>query len=248
MLTFGKKEVGAGQLEIKGFVPLSLSDWDGKVVSVIFLPHCNLRCPFCYNKNLVLNPERMPTIRLKQVLAYLEENKKWIDGVVITGGEPTLHKDLVDLCKRVKEMGLRVKLDTNGTNSAIVSELIEKKLVDCIALDVKAELTREAYSKASGVDADLFLERIRNTVQMLISGNVEYEFRTTVVPTLHQMTDIEKICDAIKGCRKFTLQNFKSDVETIDPKYQTLKSFSKKEMVQFLEVARKSVPNTIVRG
>ncbi len=229
-------------------MPISLSDWDGKVASVIFLPHCNMRCPFCYNKNLVLCPEKMPTITLKQVLAYLDENKGWIDGVVITGGEPTLHKDMPDLCKRVKELGLKVKVDTNGTNPAVVSELIEKKLVDYVALDVKAELTREAYSNACGVDASSLVQEIKSTVATLSSGKVEYEFRTTVVPKLHKITDIKRICSAIKDCTKFALQNFKPNVETINPTFQTTKSFSKAEMDMFLKAARRIIPNTIVRG
>jgi len=235
-------------LEIKGFVPISFSDWDGKVASMIFLPHCNMRCPFCYNRTLVLCPDTMPTIGLKQVVTYLEENQKWVDGVVITGGEPTLQKDLPSLCSRFKELGLKVKVDTNGTNPTAINKLIEKKLVDYIALDVKADLTREAYSKACGVDAGSFLQRIKSTIRALMGDKVEYEFRTTVVPTLHQIEDMERICDAIKGCSKFALQNLKSDAETIDPKYQTLKAFSKSEMNKFLKVAQRIIPNAIVRG
>ncbi len=235
-------------MEIKGFVGVSLSDWDGKVSSVVFLPGCNFRCPFCYNKGLVLHPEEMPTVAYGQVEAYLETNQKWIDGVVLTGGEPTLHGDLPLLCARIKKMGFRVKVDTNGTNPAMMNRLIDEKLVDYVALDVKAPLTKEKYSEACGVGAGPFLGKVGGVIQTLLNGSVEYEFRTTVIPTLHQTEDIEKICLTIKGCRKYALQNFKSEVETINPKYQNLKPFSGTQMENFLNVAKKIVPNTIVRG
>jgi len=235
-------------MEIKGFVAVSLSDWDSKVSSVIFLPGCNMRCPFCYNKNLVLHPEKMPIISLEHVENYLEANRKWIDGLVITGGEPTNQTDLPFLCERIKKLGFQVKVDTNGTNPAMINGLIRKQLVDYVALDVKAPLTEKKYSQVCGVDASSFLEKIKETIQILLDGEVEYELRTTMVPKLHQMEDIEKICQAIKGCKKYVLQNFKSDAETLDPKYQSLKPFSKMQMKNFLQTARKIVTNTVARG
>ncbi len=235
-------------MEIKGFIGVSLSDWDGKVSSVIFLPGCNLRCPFCYNKSLVLQPEKMPSIALESIEDYLQTNRKWIDCVVVTGGEPTLHVDLPLLCKKIKELGLGVKVDTNGSNPNMVSGLLEKGLVDYIALDVKAPLTSQKYSEACGVNTDKILEKIRATIQMLLDDAVTYEFRTTLVPTLHQTGDVEAICQSIKGCKKYALQNFKSEVETIDPKFQGVKPFSMAQMEDFLQVAKKIVPNTVLRS
>lgn len=235
-------------MDIKGFVDISLSDWDGRVSSTIFLPNCNMRCPFCYNKDLVLRPEKMSTIAQTRIENYLQTNREWIDGVVLTGGEPTLHKDLPFLCEKIKKVGFRVKVDTNGTNPAMISRLIRKRLVDYVALDVKAPLTEEKYLECCGVTATSFIQRIRETIQVLLSHTVDYEFRTTVVPTLHQTEDIEKICQAIKGCKKYALQNFKSDVETIDPKYRNLKTFSKTQMENFLKAAKKIVPHTALRG
>lgn len=234
-------------MEIKGFVAVSLSDWDGKVSSVIFLPGCNMRCPFCYNKNLVLRPEKMPSIAYGDIESYLEKNRNWIDGVVVTGGEPTLEADLPVLCGKIKKMGFGVKVDTNGTNPALVTRLIDGRLVDYVAMDVKAPLAKGEYSEACGVAADNLLERISETIDILLSHAVECEFRTTVVPTLHLMEDVNAICRAIKGCRKFALQTFKSDVEMIDAKYEKLKPFSQREMENFLQEARKIVPNTILR-
>lgn len=235
-------------MEIKGFVGVSLSDWDGKVSSVIFLPRCNLRCPFCYNKSLVLHPEEMPTIPFVQVENYLEANQKWIDGIVITGGEPTLHEELPLLCEKIKKTGSDVKVDTNGTNPKVICRLIERRLVDSVAMDVKAPLNKEKYSAACGLNATPFLERINETIKILLTDAVEYEFRTTVVPTLHRLEDVEGICQAVKGCKKYALQNFKSEVETINPKYQNLKPFSEKQMGNFLRIAKRAVPNAIFRG
>lgn len=235
-------------MEIKGFIDVSFSDWDTKVSSVIFLPGCNLRCPFCYNKNLVLQPKEMPSIPLERIEKYIDANRKWIDGIVITGGEPTLHDDLPVLCERLKNLSFRVKVDTNGTNPKMIGRLIDAKSVDYVALDVKAPLTAEEYSEATGVNARSLLEKITETITLLLDSPVEYEFRSTLVPILHGIEDVKLICQAIKGCRKYALQNFKSEVETINPKYQNLKPFSKTEMTDFQQAARKFVFNTIVRG
>jgi len=235
-------------MEIKGFEGISLSDWDGKVSSVVFLPGCNMRCPFCYNKSLVLNPEKMPTTSQKQIESYLEANRKWIDGIVITGGEPTIHASLPLLCEKMKKTGFMVKVDTNGTNPTMISRLMKEQLIDHIALDVKAPLTQQKYSRACGVNATQFLEKIKETIHVLLNEAVAYELRTTVVPTLHRTKDIERICQAIQGCRKYALQNFKSDAETLNPKFQNLKPFSKTQMENFLQTARKIVPNATLRG
>jgi len=235
-------------MEIKGFVDVSFSDWDGKISSVVFLPRCNLRCPFCYNKTLVLDSEIMPTIARERIMKYLEANRKWIDGVVITGGEPTTHRDLPNLCGELKRIDYQIKIDTNGTNPTMMQNLIENHLVNYIALDLKAPLSETRYHKASGVNPAVFLDRVKAAIQILLDEKVDYEFRTTLVPKLHRRKDVEKICQAIKGCKKYALQNFKSDVETIDPRFHGLKPFSQTQMETFLQTARKTVPNTILRG
>ncbi len=235
-------------MEIKGFIDLSFSDWDGKLSSVIFLPKCNFRCPFCYNKILVLKPDTMQTIAYERIEKYLRTNRKWIDGVVITGGEPTTHKDLPNLCSELRSLGFQVKVDTNGTSPEMIRKLIDDHLVDYVALDLKAPLTKEKYSKASGVKATGFLDRIKETIRILLDNYVDYELRTTLVPTLHRIEDVERICQAARGCRKYALQNLKSDTETIDPRFQDLKPFTQAQMDVFFQAARKIVPNTILRG
>ncbi|HKZ95283.1 MAG TPA: anaerobic ribonucleoside-triphosphate reductase activating protein [Candidatus Bathyarchaeia archaeon] len=235
-------------MEIKGFIDVSLSDWDGKVSSVIFLPECNFRCPFCYNKRLVLQPQTMSTIALERVEKHIQANKKWIDGVVITGGEPTRHEELPSLCNRLKAMGYCVKVDTNGTNPFMLRDLVDRQLINYVALDVKSPLTEKDYSLAAGVKAASFLEKITETIEFLLAGNVDYEFRTTLVPTLVETESVDRICQTIKGCRKYMLQNFKSDVETLDPRFQALRPFSTAQMESFLRAAKKAVPTACLRG
>jgi pyruvate formate lyase activating enzyme len=236
-------------MEIKEVIGFSLVDWDGKISSVFFLPNCNFRCPFCYNSTLVLHPEREENIPFEQVENYLKKQRNWLDGVCITGGEPTLHSDLPSLCSRLKEMGFLVKIDTNGTNPTMMKELIEKGLVDYIAVDIKAPLTVEKYSKAIGINAEKLLGKVKETVGLLMGSKIDYEFRTTVVPTIHEEKDIKEICRDIKGCKKYVLQNFDVSLgkTTLDPEFSKLKPFTDEEMNMFLTVAQKFLPNVKLR-
>jgi len=207
-----------------------------------------LRCPFCYNVNLVLHPEKLPTIPFEQIEQRLNKSRGWIDGVVITGGEPTIHNGLLGVCEKIKDMGFLVKLDTNGTNPMMVRELVDKRLVDYVAMDIKAPLTVEKYSRVCGANVENLIGKIGETIDILLENRVEYEFRTTVVPNLHEERDIEEICQRIRGCRKYVIQNYKGDVETIDSKFKGLKPFSEKKMKAFLITAKTIIPHTILRG
>jgi pyruvate formate lyase activating enzyme len=233
--------------EVKGFIDLSLVDWSGKVTAVIFLPHCNLRCPFCYNATLVLDPEEMRTIPFAEIRLYLMHNKNWLDGVVITGGEPTIHNGLPLLCNQIKKLGLKVKLDTNGTNYDMLQKLIAKKHVDYVALDIKAPLIPERYFNAAGVNARKLIIEVEKAIGILLKGSVDYEFRTTLVPTIHSDKDITLICNRISDCKKYVLQNFKNDVKTLSPRLENVGSFSDSDMKAFLELARKIAINTFLR-
>jgi pyruvate formate lyase activating enzyme len=189
----------------------------------------------------------MTTIPYEEIERYLTTNRSWLDGVAITGGEPTIQRELPTLCRRIKKLDLKVKLDTNGTNSSMVKKLIAEELVDYIALDVKAPLSNETYSRSAGIDAEKLLPEVETTIDLLLEDPVDYEFRTTLVPTIHEKNDIQRICGRIEGCKKYALQNFKSGVETLDPKCRNLKSFSPREMKAFLKLARKTVLNTVLR-
>jgi pyruvate formate lyase activating enzyme len=240
-------EVSVFCMEIKGFVDISLVDWDEKVSSTIFLANCNMRCPFCYNAALVLHPEKLRTIPFEEIAEYLERNREWLDGVVITGGEPTIHSDLPNLCEKIKKLGFAVKIDTNGTNPTLIRELINKKLVDYIALDIKAPLEQDKYYSTIGINTPNLLNKISETISILQTSQIDYEFRTTLVPTIHKEKDIEEICQRIRNCKKYVLQNYKTDVETVNPSFSSLKPFSQEELKTFLKIARKIIPNTILR-
>lgn len=190
---------------IKGFVETSLCDWDGFVSSVVFLPGCNLRCPFCQNAALIGAYDDLPTIAFDSVARYLRRNSEWIDGVVITGGEPTIWKDLAGLIADFKRLGLGVKLDTNGTRPDVLADLIDAGLLDYIAMDLKAPLD-ERYAAASGTEVDL--GDIERSIEIVSTFGEAYEFRTTLVPGLVGEEEVDLIAKAIKGARRYVLQRF----------------------------------------
>jgi pyruvate formate lyase activating enzyme len=192
-------------MEIKGFIETSLIDWDGKLVSVFFLPGCNFRCPFCHNHQLWKAPQNVETVPWLRISEFLAGKKGWIDGAVITGGEPTIHQDLPLLLLALKDMGLEIKIDTNGANPEMLAYLLEKKLVDYVAMDLKAPLD-QTYNQASGVEADL--EAVKRSIAMLMEGKTPYEFRTTVVPLFHSLQNIKQMGRSIKGAKTWVLQQF----------------------------------------
>ena len=185
----------------------------------------------------------METLPFKYIEDQLEKQKGWVDGVCITGGEPTIHNSLPELCSRIKKMGFMVKLDTNGTNPTTLKELIDMNLVDYVAMDIKAPLTNEKYSKAVGVNAETLLENVKESIRLLMDSGTDYEFRTTVVPSIHTLEDIKKICHSLKGCRKYVLQKFDVSIGQIvlDPKFMS-KSLSEEEMQKFLATAQEVIP------
>ena len=176
---------------IGGFQKLSLIDFPEKISCIVFTVGCNFRCPFCYNLELVL-PSKIPsqpTISEKEIFDFLKKRKGKIDGVVITGGEPTLHPDLEEFVKKIKELGFLVKLDTNGYNPDVIYRLVKKNLLDYVAMDIKAP--KEKYEFFSGIKLDL--ERIQASVDFLKKNYIDYEFRTTLAPGLTKKDILEKM-------------------------------------------------------
>ncbi|MBL7141967.1 anaerobic ribonucleoside-triphosphate reductase activating protein [Patescibacteria group bacterium] len=192
----------------KGWQKTSLNEWPGKVCSVVWTSGCNFCCPFCYNYDLVLNPEKLPLIKEKQILDYCKKNKDLLDGIMITGGEPLINKkeDLIRFIKKAKKLGLKIGIETNGTNPKMIQFLIVNDLVDYLAMDIKAPLIQERYDQITGGKVDL--KNIKKSVKIIIDSEIDSEFRTTVVPGLLNQDDILKITQDIKGAKKYYLQQF----------------------------------------
>jgi len=224
-------------MEIKGFIPTSLVDWDGKVSAVIFLPGCSFKCSFCSNKELVLFPEKLKTVDFEEIVQKIEASRQFIDGVVITGGEPTIHESLPQLCQKLREMGFKIKLDTNGSNPKMLERLFQQKLIDYVAMDIKTSF--EKYKEIVNCSVDL--ENIKKSIE-LIGKLPDYEFRTTCVPKIVTQEDLLKIAEYLKSIganKKFFLQQFRND-ECLSEKFEAIKPYSKEEMQGFYELIKNS--------
>ncbi len=206
-------------IEIKGFLETSFLDWPGKLCSVIFFPRCNFRCPYCHNHPLVFHPEQFTAIPLEVIFARLRSLRDWIDGVCLTGGEPTLHAGLPLLIREVKRKRFLVKLDTNGSNPQMLEDLIEREAVDFISMDVKAPLDPFRYSRSTGISINL--KPILESIEILKKGNVAYQFRMTVVPGLHQEEDMKTLGNQLRVGRRFVLQNFNPE-NPMDPSLRSI--------------------------
>jgi len=196
-----------------GLQKTTLIDYPGKVAATVFTVGCNFRCPFCYSKELVIPEEikKHPKISEEYFFDFLEKRKGLLDGVVICGGEPTIHNDLPEFSEKIKNLGYLVKLDTNGSNPEMLKELIDKKLIDYVAMDIKAP--KDNYEKAIGVKINI--DSIQKSIDILKNGSIDYEFRTTVVPAIHNREDIIKMAEWIKGAKKYFLQQFNSQKSLI---------------------------------
>ena len=236
------------KLVIKGFIQTSLLDWDGKIVSTLYTPHCNFRCPYCQNAGLIINPEKLETISFKVIKDYLCRNNKWIDGICLTGGEPSMYKDLPEFIQKIRELDIMVKLDSNGSIPDMLAEVIKRKLVNYIAMDIKAPLNFKAYSKSTGIKSPLILEKVKDSIKLIMNSGIDYEFRTTVVPTLHEEEDILKIAEFIKGAKKYAMQNFSAQGEILDPKFEKIKPYPIEKLNKIQKLVSSYVKECVVRG
>jgi len=231
-------------MEIKGFVKSTLIDWEGKVASILWVGGCNFRCPYCYATDLVLNPAGLPTIPFEEVIGFLKEKKKWIDGVVICGGEPTIHPDLSQFIQSFKKIPIAVKLDTNGTNPDLLKSLIRNKLIDYIAMDLKAPLDSN-YNEIAGVTVNL--EKIKETIDILLKGDLDYEFRTTVCPAFLAKEDIVKMASSVGSARRYILQQFRPG-ECINKQMNKITPYTSQQLEDMKKEAKKFCPNIYLRG
>ena len=234
-------------MKIGGFLKQSLIDYPGKICSVVFTIGCNFRCPYCHNSDLVL-PGRATQIPEKEVLDYLQKNRKYIDAVTITGGEPTIQPDLEEFVRKLKKLGFLVKLDTNGTNPETVGKLIASGLVDYVAMDVKAPLDLEKQNKSTGGKlTEQTLQKIKETISLLKKAKIKREFRTTVVPTIHTLDDIARICNQFQGEQTYTLQQF-TPRKTLDPSFMNIKPYKQKDLQKMKEVCEKYIPDVVIKA
>lgn len=229
-------------MEIHGFQKTTLLDFPGHVAATVFVGGCNFRCPFCHNGLLVLDPESQPLIAEEDVLAYLEKRRGVLEGVCITGGEPTLQKGLTAFVRKLKDLGCLVKLDTNGYRPKALRELLSEGLLDYVAMDVKSSMPN--YDTAAGVPG-LEQERILESIRLLKGCAIPYEFRTTVVKGIHRMEDIEEIGRLLQGCRAYYLQGFRESDHMIGEGHG---AFSAQEMEKMAEIAGKYIHRVELRG
>lgn len=229
-------------MQIHGLNKTTLLDYPGYVAATVFTGGCNFCCPFCHNAGLVLAPERQPVLPEQEVLAFLKKRRGILSGVCITGGEPTLQPDLKEFLSAVKELGYLVKLDTNGYRPAVLRELLLEELVDYVAMDIKTSLS--CYEKLTG-RKNMDINRIKMSIQLLLSGKTAYEFRTTVVRELHTRRDFEEMADFLAGSKIHYLQAYRESENVITGGYHPC---TREEMEEYAQILRSTIPKVEIRG
>lgn len=233
--------IGNENMKICGFQKTTLLDFPGHLAATVFLGSCNFRCPFCHNSGLLGN-DAPESFSMEDILSMLAKRSSVLEGVCITGGEPTLSDNLEDLIRNIRSLGLAVKLDTNGYCPSVLKHLCSQGLLDYVAMDIKS--SPENYGLAAGVKA-LNISHINESISFLINGNVPYEFRTTAVKGLHSMEDFSKIGSWLKGADKYFLQNYVRSENVLCPGFE---SFSSEELHSFADLVRPYVKQVSLRG
>ncbi|GBC88919.1 Pyruvate formate-lyase 1-activating enzyme [bacterium HR13] len=228
--------------KIGGFQRFTLIDYPGKVSCIVFTQGCNFRCPYCYNVELVLPEYFGKTIPEEEILSFLEQRVGKLEGVVITGGEPTIHAGLKDFIEKVKKLSFSVKLDTNGSMPEVIEELIKDRLVDYIAMDIKAP--PDKYEEV--VRAKVNIKAINRSINLIMNSGVDYEFRTTVVKDQLSKDDILKIAEWIKGAKRYYLQKFLPG-KTLDPDFSSKTTYSDEEFAEILSFIKDNFSECALR-
>ena len=219
---------------IGGLQKLTLIDYPSKLAATVFLTGCNFQCPWCYSAELVLPDKIKKQLKVseKDFFGFLKSRKELLEGVVVCGGEPTVNKDLPKFIKKIKKIGYVVKIDTNGSNPKMLKDLIDKKLIDYVAMDVKAPLKSQKYNKIIGVRINL--DKIKKSIEIIKNSGIDYEFRTTVIPFFHNKKDILQIAREISPAKRYYLQNFRPE-KTIEPKFEKIKPYPNKELLKIVK-------------
>ena len=229
-------------MEIHGLQKLTLLDYPGHTACTVFTGRCNFRCPFCQNASLVLMPESLALIPEGDVFAFLEKRKGLLDGVAVTGGEPTLQADLPDFLRRVKDLGFETKLDTNGAKPEMLRSLLSEGLADYGAMDIKS--SPAGYARCAGVSAKV-LEPVRESVRLLEESSVAHEFRTTAVKGLHTPEDFRAIGAWLAGTDRYFIQSYADSGDILEP---GMEAFSREELEELLAAVRPFIPHADLRG
>lgn len=229
-------------MKICGFNKTTLLDYPGRVACTIFLGGCNFRCPFCQNSSLVLAPEKEPAYEEEEILKFLKKRKGILDGVCVSGGEPAIASGLPEFLGRIKELGYEIKLDTNGSRPQVVKALAKEGLVDKVAVDIKA--CPDNYKTLTGLD-NPDVDAVKETVEFLMKGKLDYEFRTTVVRELHTERDFREIGQWLKGAKAYYLQAYRDSEGVLKPGFG---SYSLEELKGFREILLETIPLVEIRG
>ena len=224
-------------MKFSGIQKTSLIDFPNRIASVLFTPGCNLRCPFCHNWRIVVDP-KPPFLQEESALKILESRKKYVDSVVVTGGEPTMHKESPKFLRKLKEKGFRVKLDMNGFYPKVLEECLPH--VDYVALDVKTSLDK--YARLGAKD----IAPLLHTIEILKTGKVDYEFRTTIVPGFVDAEDIPRIGELVKGAKTFAFQQFNPE-DTLDKNFKTVKPYPPESIEKFADSMKKYINKILIR-
>jgi pyruvate formate lyase activating enzyme len=233
-------------MEIRGFIENSLLEWEGRIASVLFLPGCNLRCHYCHASHLVLHPERLESLDRNRVLGYMLRQRNWLDGVVITGGEPTLHGEaLIDLISDIRAVPLDVMIETNGTRPAWVARLIEDGHVQAMAMDLKAPLTAEDYERVAAVPVNV--DDVRQSLETIKQSGLPHEIRITVVPGLVDLGELKRMAPDLEGADRVAIQNFKPDF-CMDPEFREIMPYTPPQLDELVAAVEPVCRRVVLRG
>lgn len=227
-------------MKICGIQKVTLLDFPGHVACTIFLGGCNFNCPYCHNSSLIRSNLADEVLTIEELYEYLNRRKGLLDGVAITGGEPLLHNEIVDLIKSIKDLGYKIKLDTNGSFPEKLKHLLDEKLVDYVAMDIKNTL--EKYPLTIGCNTDI--SKVKESIKILMNSDIEYEFRTTVVKDYHEIADFHKIGEMIKNAKRYFIQSYKYQDSV---RIKTLSAMTKEELQMCLDIVKEYVENSSLR-
>mgnify|MGYP003290892254 CR=1 FL=1 len=229
-------------MNICGYQKTTLLDYPGHVAATIFTGGCNFRCPFCHNSDLVIRSSITNNISEEEILNFLKKRKNVLSGICITGGEPTLQSDLEEFIKKVRSLGYKIKLDTNGYHPKLIANLLTQNLLDYIAMDIKSGYSN--YAKVSGVP-NLNMKHIEESISLIENSGIPYEFRTTVVKELHTETDFKEITLMLSSQSPYFIQSFKDSSNILNP---GLSSCDIETLNSYLSIVKEKIPNAAFRG